>query len=134
MSILDFSKVRTSAGNNIAQDFRFKIAPKIDFSTNSTTSSFTDQTQNYYSNQQSSNITNLFAINSNGISADGKINPGMNTSPTTENKTEGGNSGINANVIILGIVAVIALYFGIQVIGDYVDGQSPATIVKEAKA
>ena len=130
MALLDFStkpKTKSTTLVNAGNTSTFKpFENLLNFSTNSTTSSFTDQTQNYYSNQQSSNVTNLFAINSNGVSADGKINPSMNTSPTTENKTEGGNAGINANTIIVAVVVIVALYFGIT----YLDAQNPTNLVK----
>lgn len=114
---LDFRKVnKTITGNSqtVSMNPSINLKDLVNFSTNSTTTSYNDQRQSYWNNQQSSNTTNLFAINSNGVSADGRVNPSMSTTPTTTNRTDGGSAGINANTIILGVVIIAALYFGIQ--------------------
>lgn len=119
MAILDFSKInRTISGNTLNQNVSPSLNLKdlVNFSTNSTTNSYSDQRQNYNSNQQSSTINNLLAINSNGISGSAATDPTMNTTPTTTNRTDGGSAGINPNTVILAVVLIVAAYFGIQYI------------------
>ena len=127
MAILDLTKVtknlsqNTNRNSNLNLNYGIgdvKFSP-LDFSTNRTTDSYSDQRQNFWNNQQSANTTNIFAIGSSGVSADTRLTPSMETIASPKNSAgTGGGLDFNPNTLLVAAAVVAALWVAAPVVKD----------------
>lgn len=110
-----------------------KFSP-LDFSTNRKTDSYSDQRQYFWSNQQSANTTNIFAIGSSGISADTRLIPTTEIDATSKNTAgTGGGLDFNSNTLIVAALLLGIAFFAAPLVKEYI-GKQPNMNVKGVNA
>lgn len=118
-----------SLGQLFAPNVGLNLQDLVNFSTNDT-SHQTQTTTTFAPTTTTMNlIAPVWAIGSQGVNSAMNQNP--NISPTNNNNPameRAGGAGINASVLVLGVVIIAALYFGIQIM----DKKDPARMTEAA--